>query len=119
MVTASVNSQVFNLAAAAAAAAGSSPSTSSPSSAAAKKSRPSVASVAEQDADPAEPPEDAEDNAPLFYSPGKRGFYSPIQGRRARFNTQSQLSAFRGSIQLDIENSTEYLLTFTQYCKTQ
>ena len=85
MVTARVNSQVFNLAAAAAAAAGSSPSTSSSSSAAAKKSRPSVASVAEQDADPAEPPEDADDNAPLFYSPGKRGFYSPIQGRRARF----------------------------------
>ena len=87
-MNASVNSQVFNLAAAAAAAAGSSPSTSS-SPSAAKKSRPSVASVAEQDADPADPPEDAEDNAPLFYSPGKRGFYSPIQGRQAIFNTQS------------------------------
>ena len=66
------------MAAAAAAAAGSSPSSSSSTAAAGAKKK----SVADQDAvDHAEPPEDAEDNAPLFYSPGKRGFYSPIQGR--------------------------------------
>ena len=75
--------QVFNLAAAAAAAAGSSPSNPP----AAKKR----CVVAEQDADPAEPPEDAEDNAPLFYSPGKRGFYSPIQGRNSTLSTISIL----------------------------
>ena len=32
-----------------------------------------------------------EDNAPLFYSPGKRGFYSPIQGKA----TAERLNAFR------------------------
>ena len=77
---------VFNLAAAAAAA------NSSPSNSAAGKRKSSVAAAVEQEAvDPAEPPEDAEDNAPLFYSPGKRGFYSPIQGRA----TPERLNAFR------------------------
>ncbi|XP_069676360.1 E3 ubiquitin-protein ligase UBR5 isoform X2 [Periplaneta americana] len=38
-----------------------------------------------------EPQEDSEDNAPLFYSPGKRGFYSPRQGK-ASFE---RLNAFR------------------------
>lgn len=32
-----------------------------------------------------------EDNSPLFYSPGKRGFYSPRQGR----GTYQRLNAFR------------------------
>ena len=32
-----------------------------------------------------------EDNAPLFYSPGKRGFYSPVQGKA----TAERLNAFR------------------------
>lgn len=32
-----------------------------------------------------------EDNLPLFYSPGKRGFYSPIQGK----STPERLNAFR------------------------
>lgn len=32
-----------------------------------------------------------EDNAPLFYSPGKRGFYSPRQG----YATTERLNAFR------------------------
>jgi E3 ubiquitin-protein ligase EDD1 len=32
-----------------------------------------------------------EDNLPLFYSPGKRGFYSPIQGKA----TPERLNAFR------------------------
>lgn len=35
--------------------------------------------------------DDAEDNAPLFYTPGKRGFYTPRQGR----GTLERLSAFR------------------------
>ena len=35
--------------------------------------------------------DDTEDNAPLFYSPGKRGFYTPRQGR-ASFE---RLNAFR------------------------
>lgn len=35
--------------------------------------------------------DDVEDNAPLFYCPGKRGFYSPRQGR-ASFE---RLNAFR------------------------
>ena len=35
--------------------------------------------------------DDAEDNAPLFYTPGKRGFYTPRQGR----GTVERLSAFR------------------------
>lgn len=38
-----------------------------------------------------EPTEDSEDNSPLFYSPGKRGFYSPRQGK-ASFE---RLNAFR------------------------
>ena len=39
------------------------------------------------------PPEEVavEDNAPLFYSPGKRGFYSPVQGKA----TPERLNAFR------------------------
>jgi len=38
------------------------------------------------------PPEELpDDNAPLFYSPGKRGFYSPVQGRA----TAERLNAFR------------------------
>lgn len=32
-----------------------------------------------------------EDNAPLFYSPGKRGFYSPRQG----YATYERINAFR------------------------
>ena len=32
-----------------------------------------------------------EDNAPLFYSPGKRGFYSPVQGKAST----ERLNAFR------------------------
>jgi E3 ubiquitin-protein ligase EDD1 len=35
--------------------------------------------------------EEPDDNAPLFYSPGKRGFYSPVQGRA----TPERLNAFR------------------------
>ena len=39
-----------------------------------------------------EPPEaPIEDNAPLFYSPGKRGFYSPVQGK----GSAERLNAFR------------------------
>ncbi|XP_026278748.1 E3 ubiquitin-protein ligase UBR5 [Frankliniella occidentalis] len=38
-----------------------------------------------------DPLDDGEDNAPLFYSPGKRGFYSPRQGK-ASFE---RLNAFR------------------------
>ena len=38
-----------------------------------------------------EPAEDNEDNAPLFYSPGKRGFYSPRQGKA----TFERMNAFR------------------------
>ena len=39
-----------------------------------------------------EPPETPiEDNSPLFYSPGKRGFYSPVQGKA----TTERLNAFR------------------------
>ncbi|XP_076647638.1 E3 ubiquitin-protein ligase hyd isoform X1 [Halictus rubicundus] len=36
-------------------------------------------------------PDDTEDNAPLFYSPGKRGFYTPRQGRAS----YERLNAFR------------------------
>lgn len=35
--------------------------------------------------------DDIEDNAPLFYSPGKRGFYTPRQGRAS----YERLNAFR------------------------
>lgn len=35
--------------------------------------------------------DDTEDNAPLFYSPGKRGFYTPRQGRAS----YERLNAFR------------------------
>lgn len=35
--------------------------------------------------------QDEEDNAPLFYCPGKRGFYAPRQGRA----TYERLNAFR------------------------
>ncbi|XP_066593371.1 E3 ubiquitin-protein ligase UBR5-like isoform X2 [Prorops nasuta] len=35
--------------------------------------------------------DDTEDNAPLFYSPGKRGFYTPRQGR----GSYERLNAFR------------------------
>lgn len=35
--------------------------------------------------------DDIEDNAPLFYSPGKRGFYTPRQGR----GSYERLNAFR------------------------
>ena len=35
--------------------------------------------------------EQAEDNAPLFYSPGKRGFYSPRMARP----TEIRMNAFR------------------------
>lgn len=46
-----------------------------------------------------EPVEDtAEDNAPLFYCPGRRGFYSPRQGR-ASFE---RLDAFRNTGRLVI-----------------
>ena len=38
-----------------------------------------------------EPAEDSDDNSPLFYCPGKRGFYSPRQGK-ASFE---RLNAFR------------------------
>lgn len=38
-----------------------------------------------------EPAEDNDDNSPLFYCPGKRGFYSPRQGK-ASFE---RLNAFR------------------------
>ncbi|XP_063054960.1 E3 ubiquitin-protein ligase UBR5 isoform X7 [Engraulis encrasicolus] len=36
-------------------------------------------------------PDDADDNAPLFYQPGKRGFYSPRPGK----NTEARLNCFR------------------------
>lgn len=36
-------------------------------------------------------PDDGEDNAPLFYQPGKRGFYSPRPGK----NTEARLNCFR------------------------
>lgn len=35
--------------------------------------------------------QDEEDNAPLFYCPGKRGFYAPRQGKV----TYERLNAFR------------------------
>ena len=35
----------------------------------------------------------AEDNAPLFYCPGRRGFYSPRQGRA----TFERINAFRNT----------------------
>lgn len=35
--------------------------------------------------------DDMEDNAPLFYSPGKRGFYTPRQGKAS----YERLNAFR------------------------
>lgn len=35
--------------------------------------------------------DDTEDNAPLFYSPGKRGFYTPRQGR----GSYERMNAFR------------------------
>lgn len=35
--------------------------------------------------------DDTEDNAPLFYAPGKRGFYTPRQGR----GSYERLNAFR------------------------
>lgn len=35
--------------------------------------------------------DDTEDNAPLFYSPGKRGFYTPRQGRAS----YERINAFR------------------------
>lgn len=35
--------------------------------------------------------DDSEDNAPLFYSPGKRGFYSPRQGK----GSYERINAFR------------------------
>ncbi|XP_046991563.1 E3 ubiquitin-protein ligase UBR5 [Schistocerca americana] len=44
-----------------------------------------------RNADAEEAAEESEDNAPLFYSPGKRGFYSPRQGK-ASFERQN---AFR------------------------
>ena len=43
----------------------------------------------EEDPPPAQ--EEQDDNAALFYSPGKRGFYSPVQGRA----TPERLNAFR------------------------
>lgn len=39
----------------------------------------------------AEDDDDMEDNTPLFYQPGKRGFYSPRQGK----STSERLNAFR------------------------
>ncbi|XP_056115395.1 E3 ubiquitin-protein ligase UBR5 isoform X7 [Rhinichthys klamathensis goyatoka] len=36
-------------------------------------------------------PDDGDDNAPLFYQPGKRGFYSPRPGK----NTEARLNCFR------------------------
>ncbi|TRY88597.1 hypothetical protein DNTS_029996 [Danionella cerebrum] len=36
-------------------------------------------------------PDDGDDNAPLFYQPGKRGFYSPRPGK----NTEGRLNCFR------------------------
>merc|ERR1719510_2387774 len=41
--------------------------------------------------DPPPSHEEPDDTAPLFYSPGKRGFYSPVQGRA----TPERLNAFR------------------------
>lgn len=38
-----------------------------------------------------QPPPEEEDNAPLFYCPGKRGFYAPRQGKA----TFERLNAFR------------------------
>lgn len=35
--------------------------------------------------------DDSDDNAPLFYQPGKRGFYSPRPGK----NTEARLNCFR------------------------
>lgn len=35
--------------------------------------------------------DDGDDNAPLFYQPGKRGFYSPRPGK----NTEARLNCFR------------------------
>lgn len=54
--------------------------------------------------------EDVEDNAPLFYCPGKRGFYSPRQGKAS----YERLNAFR--------NVGRYghffsYLKFRDYCK--
>lgn len=35
--------------------------------------------------------DDGDDNAPLFYQPGKRGFYTPRPGK----NTEARLNCFR------------------------
>lgn len=57
-----------------------------PSAATAKSSL--LAGIEMMDTDPLD---DTEDNAPLFYSPGKRGFYSPRQGK----GSFERLNAFR------------------------
>ncbi|KAG7237304.1 hypothetical protein INR49_032487 [Caranx melampygus] len=48
-------------------------------------------------------PDDGDDNAPLFYQPGKRGFYSPRPGK----NTEARLNCFRniGSLRQLIRHS--------------
>lgn len=57
-----------------------------PSAASTKSSL--LAGIEMMDTDPLD---DGEDNAPLFYSPGKRGFYSPRQGK----GSFERLNAFR------------------------
>jgi len=44
-----------------------------------------------------EPAEDSEDNSPLFYSLGKRGFYSPCQGKASfeRLNAFHNVGRYR------------------------
>lgn len=38
-----------------------------------------------------EDPDEGDDNAPLFYQPGKRGFYSPRPGK----SSEARLNCFR------------------------
>lgn len=59
-----------------------------PSSSASTTKSSLIAGIEMMDTDPLD---DGEDNAPLFYSPGKRGFYSPRQGK----GSFERLNAFR------------------------
>ena len=54
------------------------------------KKKPGVKSSGDRRTD-VEEEEDLEDNSPLFWQPGKRGFYSPRPGK----NTPERLNAFR------------------------
>uniref|UniRef100_A0A8C7TF57 E3 ubiquitin-protein ligase UBR5 n=1 Tax=Oncorhynchus mykiss TaxID=8022 RepID=A0A8C7TF57_ONCMY len=59
-------------------------------------------------------PEDGDDNAPLFYQPGKRGFYSPRPGK----NTEARLNCFRniGSLPQRISKYLRLCLLQNELC---